>query len=278
MKETPLISLLIICLIIGSFAIVSCKDDSSPTEPTGIEEGEPGEEREFELANGANITLVWIPAGSFMMGRLENEPGSSDDEDPQHEVNITSGFWMGKYEVTHSQWKAVTGMIFLPPPGENRPVALVSWYEIHEKFLSRIDGDFRLPSESEWEYACRAGTQTRYYWGDDEDNSEIDNYAWHFYNSNEQTHDVGLKLPNAFGLYDMSGNVSEWCEDDFHLDYTDAPNDGSPWVENPRGDNRVMRGGCFIGSQWECRSAQRSVYGHFLDPYDECGFRLVLDP
>ena len=237
------------------------------------EGGGGGEEREFELANGVNITMVWIPPGSFMMGRQDNEQDSDGDEDPRHEVNINYGFWMGKYEVTQAQWEAVTGSNPSRFDGNGRPVEQVSWDDIHEDFLTRIDGDFRLPSESEWEYACRAGTETRFYWSDDSDHDEIGDYAWYTSNSNSQTHDVGQKRPNAFGLYDMSGNVYEWCEDWYHGSYAGAPDDGSAWDDN--GSYRVLRGGSWYDNPRYCRSAYRDgVIPYYR--HNGGGFRLVL--
>jgi formylglycine-generating enzyme required for sulfatase activity len=234
---------------------------------------QPGDERDFQLTDDVTITMVWIPSGSFEMGSPNNEQDRDNDEGPVHEVNIGYGFWMGNYEVTQEQWEAVTGNNPSNFDGDNHPVEQVSWNDIHEDFLSQIDDGFRLPSESEWEYACRAGTETRFYWGDDPDNDEIGDYAWYDSNSNNQTHDVGQKRPNAFGLYDMSGNVYEWCEDWYHNSYEGAPDDGSAWDDN--GSYRVLRGGSWGNRPWNCRSASRS--GSNPDGGDYLvGFRLVL--
>ncbi|MDP8229403.1 MAG: formylglycine-generating enzyme family protein, partial [Candidatus Electryoneaceae bacterium] len=243
-------------------------------EDGGREEPEPGEEREFDLTDDDTITMVWIPAGSFMMGRQDNEQDSYNSEDPRHEVNINYGFWMGKYEVTQAQWEAVTGNNPSHFEGNNRPVEQVSWDDIYEDFLSQIDEDFRLPSESEREYACRAGTETRFYWGNDPDYDEIGDYAWYTSNSNSQTHEVGQKRPNAFGLYDISGNVYEWCEDAKHDNYIGAPDDGSAWG----GDYeffRVVRDGCWDHGPRYCRSASRRGGGRG-ERLEFLGFRLVL--
>ena len=239
------------------------------------EEPEPGEECEFNLTDDVTITMVWIPAGSYMMGRQDGEQDSNDDEDPRHEVNLGYGFWMGKYEVTQAQWEAVTGSNPSYFDGDNRPVETVSWDNIHEDFLSQIENGFRLPSESEWEYACRAETDTRFYWGDDSDHDEIGDYAWYTSNSNSQTHDVGQKRPNTFGLYDMSGNVWEWCEDVWHGNYNGAPADGSDWTQGGAQHYRVLRSGSWSDNPWHCRSALRSRNSpsHRTSSY---GFRLVL--
>jgi len=155
--------------------------------------------------------------------------------------------------------------------GDDHPVYNVSWNEIQD-FESELNDAFRLPSESEWEYACRAGTETRFYWGDDED---IDDYAVHYDNNPRGSANVGTKRPNAWGLYDMSGNIQEWCEDWYHSDYTNAPTDGLAWV-SPSGSNRVLRGGSWSLYAYCCRSASRS--GVVPSGRNDCvGFRLAMD-
>ena len=238
------------------------------------EGGDPTEDREFNLTDEVAITMVWIPAGSFMMGRRDNEQDSDEDEDSRHEVNIENGFWMGKYEVTQGQWETVTGGNPSHYDGENRPVEYVSWNDIHG-FLSLIDDGFRLPSEAEWEYACRAGTDTRFYWGDDPGYEDIDDYAVYGNNHPQGTADVGTKRPNSWGLYDMSGNVWEWCEDDYYSNYDGAPDDGSPRIGNPRTSYRVLKGGSWGAGGRSCRSAERNWYRPYLRSFYS-GFRLVL--
>ena len=157
--------------------------------------------------------------------------------------------------------------------GDNRPVEQVSWDDIHEDFLERIDDDFRLPSESEWEYACRAGTETRFYWGDDPGYNNIGDYAVYVSNDPSGTAVVGTKQPNAWGLYDMIGNVYEWCEDYYHDSYNGAPADGNAWNDN--GSSRVLRGGSWINDPRYCRSAYR--VGNNPDNRGfYYGFRLLL--
>ena len=185
---------------------------------------------------------------------------------------------MSKYEITQGQWEAV--MHNNPGEaqygnrygvGDNYPVYYVSWNDI-QQFEGRINDGFRLPSESEWEYACRAGTITRYYWGNDFDA----NYAWYTGNSGGRTHEAGTRQPNAWGLYDMSGNIWEWCEDWYHANYNGAPDDGSTWVAGG-GQYRLFRGGAWCVNASYCRSARR---GNGLpanrDIYYGVGFRLVF--
>ncbi len=163
--------------------------------------------------NAKPLELILIPAGTFMMGSPDNEKDRDDGEGPQHKVTISNDFYLGKYPVTQAQWEAVMGnnpSHFKGNP--NHPVKCISWHYC-QKFIDRLNGmgigKFRLPTEAEWEYACRGGTTTRFYWGDDLDYKDIEKYAWFSKNSGGTTHEVGLKESNAFGLYDMSGNVFE---------------------------------------------------------------------
>jgi len=220
--------------------------------------------------------MVWVEPGTFLMGRYYGEVGSYPHEDPQHEVTISQGFWMAKYEFTKRQWMAL-----LPdaPPwlgqdyvldDPDSPAVWVSWEQakqcidaLNAHILATAQGPatMRLPSEAEWEYACRAGTTTRFYWGDDLDETQISDYAWWRGNawdvSEEYAHVVGQKLPNLFGLYDMTGNAFEWCEDDYHSGYAGAPTDGSAWVDSPRHPYRIRRGGAWSLRAQDGRSARR---------------------
>jgi formylglycine-generating enzyme required for sulfatase activity len=240
------------------------------------------------LPGSVPLEMVWIPGGTFTMGSPASDTDSLSNEKPQHLVTV-GGYWMGKYELTQGQWKAIMGGTNPSwfqsgqngvPDGtntDNRPVERVSWNDIPGFIIALNNATgktFRLPSEAEWEYACRAGTTTRFYWGDDWDYTAIGNYAWYTDNSGNQTHDVGGKTANAFGLYDMSGNVREWCEDDWHGSYTGAPTDGQAWVDAPRGLHRVARCGSWHNGSG-CRSAYRDDDGdHPANTFNSLGFRL----
>jgi formylglycine-generating enzyme required for sulfatase activity len=227
-----------------------------------------------KLANGVTLEMVGLPAGNFLMGSSESE-----DEKPPHQVQVNS-FAIGKYPVTQAQYQAVMGNN--PSSFKNRPqnpVEQVRWNNAKAfcQKLSRITGkNYRLPTEAEWEYACRAGTTTRYYFGNNDNQSG--NYAWSGGNSNGTTHPVGQKKPNGWGLYDMSGNVWEWCEDNWHGDYIGAQDDGTAWIDS---DNRSWTKKCLRGGSWfsnpdYCRSAFR-FYDSRRNYDDDYGFRVVCD-
>ena len=210
----------------------------------------------------SGMEFVYIPGGEFWMGCGERETACGDDEKPRHQLRV-NGFWMGKYEVTQAQWQAVMGRNPSHFNGADRPVDSVSWNDAQE-FLnelnaawanSRSPAQFRLPSEAEWEYAARAGTQTAYSFGDDP--AQLGDYAWFDGNSGNQTHSVGQLKPNAFGLYDMHGNVWEWVADTFHDNYAGAPTDGSAWGNLGDGKAKLLRGGSWSSIPNNCRSANR---------------------
>jgi formylglycine-generating enzyme required for sulfatase activity len=217
------------------------------------------------------LKFVMITAGSFIMG----------EKIEQRKVMITNDFFLGKYPITQAQWQVVMGenpSRFRGNP--NHPVENVSWDDCQE-FLQKLEqmglGKFRLPSEAEFEYACRAGTTTNYYWGDDPDEEEIWNNAWFIGNSFGQTHEVGKRRANRWGLSDMSGNVWEWCEDVWHNNYEGAPEDGQAWVINDNnGINlRVLRGGSWDNYARDCLSVNR--FCRTPDSrIDIIGFRIVL--
>jgi len=212
--------------------------------------------------------LVLLPSGSFRMGSTE-----SSDEQPVHNVNIAS-FAMGKYPVTQAQWRKVMGHNPSHFKGDDlRPVEGVSWDDAQAfiRKLNRLTGEsYRLPSEAEWEYACRAGSTGK--WCCDNNEGQIREYAWCEENSDSQTQPVGRKKANAFGLFDMHGNVLEWCEDRAHATYKSALDDGRAWVSGDAG--RVMRGGCFALLAEHSRAAIR--YDHSPDFRSHfIGFRIA---
>ncbi len=217
--------------------------------------------RTLDLGGGVTLDLVWIPAGIFTMGSPTSESGRDSDEGPQHQVTISSGFWMGKTEVTQAQWGRVMGSNPSNLKGAKNPVEQVTWNEAKE-FCGRVGG--RLPTEAEWEYACRAGT-TGPYAGD------LGQMGWYVDNSGSTMHPVGQKDRNAWGLYDMHGNVFEWCEDGKREYSSTAQTD----PEGPAGSSRVLRGGSWLYRAGDCRSATRRDDGPGLRG-DDSGFRVVV--
>jgi len=217
--------------------------------------------------------MVVIPAGSFVMGS-----GKNADEQPPHTVAIRS-FLMGRTEVTQRQWSDIMGSnpSYFLACGPNCPVENVSWDDVQHfiaKLNQRNGQKYRLPSEAEWEYAARAGTTAEWSHGNDE--SKLGNYAWYGRNSGGKTQVVGQKLPNAFGLFDMHGNVWEWTQDCMHGDYGGAPTDGSAWTTGCSGNYRVLRGGSWYDGPAGLRSAIRfRSYPVLRD--NSSGFRLARD-
>ncbi|WP_066426092.1 formylglycine-generating enzyme family protein [Anabaena sp. 4-3] len=244
------------------------------------------------LGDRVTLDMVAIPGGKFMMGSPQGE--GDKDEYPQHQVTV-SPFFMGKYQVTQAQWRAVAKLpqvereLQLEPSrfkGDDLPVEKISWYDAEEfcKRLSKYTGrQYRLPTEAEWEYACRAGTKTPFHFGEtitgelanyDASNTFADEPKKEY---REKTTVVGSFKPNAFGLYDMHGNVWEWCQDHWHDDYQDAPEDGSAWlIDADDNDNqiRVLRGGSWYVNPVNCRSAYRSRDDPVYDGVND-GFRVV---
>jgi formylglycine-generating enzyme required for sulfatase activity len=223
-------------------------------------------------------SMVYIPAGTFQMGSTDNEYGFAQYTTPVHTVTL-QGFDIGAYEVTQAQYQAIMGSNPSHFQGMNIPVDSVTWYDAREfcTRLSTLTGrTFTLPSEAQWEYACRAGTTTLYSWGDSD--SLIGDYAWWYNDSDSHPHTVGTKLPNPWGLYDMQGNVWEWCLDSWHSNYVGAPTDGSAW-EPETGSYHMFRGSSWATTiPWYFRSAIRSIYPYQDIRYDIIGFRVVEVP
>ncbi len=243
-----------------------------------------------EITTKTGITMVHIPAGEFVMGYSDGEV----DERPEHKVKINA-FYMDKYEVTQESYQNLTGRNTSKSKGSNKPVEQLSWlaaakycnmrslreglepcYQLEPVQCNFEANGYRLPTEAEWEYACRAGTSTAYFYGIDP--AKLSRYAWFGDNSNNTTHPVGMKAPNPWGLFDMYGNVWEWCNDYYSENYyQQSPN------ENPTGPNEgeecVLRGGGFNSTDDYCRSSTRySEPPGLADTcfgYEAYGFRCV---
>ena len=253
-----------------------------------------------DLGNDITLEMVAIPGGTFLMGTEDEEikrlvkKFNWDEfrrERPQHQVTVPP-FFMGKYPITQAQWKAIAATAKIDIDletnpsrfkGDELPVESVKWYQATEfcKRLSReTKQEYRLPSEAEWEYACRAGTTTPFYFGETI-TGKLANYNASYTYSGEpngeyrqQTTPVGQFPPNAFGLYDMHGNVWEWCEDNWHDNYDGAPTDGSVWIENGDDNRSPLRGGSWYTDPNYCRSAYRfDIVRRGL--HNNLGFRVV---
>lgn len=222
-----------------------------------------------QTINGVKFEMVGIPSGSFCMGSND-----SQYEKPIHRANINYSFYMGKYEVTQEQWQAVMGNnpSYFSNCGGDCPVENVSWDDV-QGFIRNLNNlqseyKYRLPSEAEWEYACRAGTTGDY-------GGNLDSMAWYNANSNNKTHEVGAKRANAWGLYEMHGNVWEWVEDIFdNYNFRSMPTDGSPNLSVRNSSHRVLRGGGWNGETYDLTSANRSS-APSTSRWNGWGFRLV---
>jgi formylglycine-generating enzyme required for sulfatase activity len=249
------------------------------------------------LPNNIPLEMVEIPAGSFVMGAPESEKESRDNERPQRDVSVPT-FCMGKYPITQAQWGVVATLPQInqelnPDPsnfkGDQCPVEQVSWLDAME-FCRRLSKhtrrEYRLPSEAEWEYACRAGTTTPFHFGETITTDYVNYDGGYPYGDapkgedRNDTTDVGsFKAANTFGLYDMHGNVWEWCADDWHDSYEGAPKDAQIWIKDIKNYEdpesvKLLRGGSWSNLAWDCRSACR-----YLSPArsqaDNIGFRVV---
>jgi len=238
-------------------------------EQLALQRQQEARERSQALFRELNLELVDIPSGSFTMGSNDY-----DDEKNPHQVTLKA-FQMSKYPITQKQYQAVIGK---NPSNfkrdENYPVECVSWHDavrFCEELSKRIGQKVKLPTEAQWEYACRAGSTGKYCFGDDV--SELGNYAWYNKNSAGKTHPVGEKLANSWGLHDMHSNVWEWCEDVWHENYNGAPTNGSAWLTGGDHSRRALRGGSWADIR--CRSAYRYCYFAGISYYD-FGFRVVV--
>jgi formylglycine-generating enzyme required for sulfatase activity len=282
------------------------------SKPIETQEGKPkiiikrhqGEAQFFleQLSDEVGIQMMLIPEGSFNMGSPEDEQERSPSEEPVHLVKVPS-FFMDKYPVTQAQWKIVASLPQVnreinPDPsyfkGDNRPVECVSWYDAVEscqRLSQHTNRTYRLPTEAEWEYACRVGTTTPFHVGEtittDLANycgTDHKEYSWSgsygrgpLGEYREETTAVDhFEIANGFGLCDMHGNVWEWCLDHWHENYEGAPNDGSAWLTDDEDAFRVLRGGSWINNPGRCRSASRFNYDPDTD-LNLFGFRVVCE-
>jgi len=226
-------------------------------------------EAKIDLGKGVKLEMVLIPAGKFMMGSPASEVGRVDNE-TQHEVTLTKPFYIGKYEVTQEQWQSVMRNNLSRTKGSNLPVTNVLWNDCQEfikKLNAKTSGGYRFPTEAEWEFACRTGTSTAYSYGDSITTNQA-NFA------SSDTKAVGSYKANAFGLYDMHGNVWEWCEDWYGGYSGDAVTDPKG---SATGDSHVLRGGSFDAGAGHARSSSRG-YILPISRYDGFGFRLAKTP
>ena len=235
------------------------------------------------LSDAVEIEMIAITTGTFMMGSPEDELERSRSEAPQHEVNVAT-FFMGKYPINQAQWRAVAALAQInrqlePDPsrfkGDKLPIEQVSWRDAAEfcdRLSSHTSRDYRLPTEAEWEYGCRAGTTTLFHFGetittdlanydgtDDPNGKRSGSYRQGPKGEyrKETTPVDHFAIANAFGLCDMHGNVWEWCQDHWHNNYEGVPTDGSAWLSENENSSRVIRGGSWIDTPWACRSACR---------------------
>ena len=235
----------------------------------------PKAELKRTFTNSIDMKLVLIPAGSFMMGSPSDEPERARTEE-QHEVTITKPFYLQTTEVTQAQWREIMGNNPSEFKGDDHPVENVSWNDVKD-FIRRLNqkegtNKYHLPTEAQWEYACRAGSTTRFFFGNSA--TSLGQYAWYRKNSGKRTHPVGGKKPNPWGLYDMHGNVGEWCQDwlgDYPTGHVTDPKGPSS------GKYRVVRGGSRGSFDIYCRSATRTSHFGPDDRHGGIGFRLARD-
>ncbi|MDP6775861.1 MAG: formylglycine-generating enzyme family protein [Candidatus Latescibacteria bacterium] len=268
--------------VVPSYAQVA--NDPAQKEPGEKEAGpSPGTELTVRLVDEVPMVFVWVPPGTFRMGSPYSEADRGGDEGPVHEVALTRGFHLGKHEVTQEQWDMVMGTMpwaghGFVEEGPDHPAVHVSWTDaqafVEELNASEGAGIYRLPTEAEWEYACRAETTAA--WSSGSDANLLPRYAWYRKNAwdspNRHAHEVGTREPNPWGLHDMHGNVWEWVNDYYSSTYyADGPpvDPAGPGV----GTHRVLRGGAIYSEAGNLRSANRNSYGP--DTHGYFGFRIV---
>jgi formylglycine-generating enzyme required for sulfatase activity len=261
------------------------RTNMSPSVLTVEQETERASKPGSEFAECTNgcPTMIVVPAGHFVMGSPPAEADRSPSEGPPHGVTIAKPFAVGRTEVTFAQWDACVAAGACRTVGDStwgrgdRPVINVGWSDAmqYADWLAKMTGKpYRLLSEAEWEYAARAGTTTRFSFGDDD--TELGRYAWYFKNSDRKSQAVGTKAPNGFGLYDMHGNVYEWVADPWHETFENAPSDGSVWRDNPMPNRHVARSGSWFFDAKNLRSAARVGPPSNLQD-GNVGFRVARD-
>ena len=245
----------------------------SQSVPQQVSDSSSNTTYSIPVKDGLNIEMVRVEAGTFMMGATPEMKYPYENEKPVHQVTLTNNFYIGKYEVTQALWQAVMGDNPSMNKGENLPVELVRWDDCQE-FINKLNNmtgrEFRLPTEAEWEYAARGGKNSKGYQYSGSDN--VYDVAWYDTNVEEKPHPVGTKAPNELGIYDMAGNVAEWCQDKFG-NYKNSPQTNPTGTQ--KGKNRVTRGGSWFDIPRYCRSSCRYSY-----PPNEgrpfVGLRLVI--
>jgi formylglycine-generating enzyme required for sulfatase activity len=237
------------------------------------------------LSNAYDMEFVYLPPGTFKMGSPDHETGHMGNE-TQHEVTLSKGIYIQNTEVTYEQWENVMGKRPRFSKGCNWqcPVQGVSWNDANE-FIDKLNkklssNQYRLPTEAEWEYAARAGSESAFANGDITEkecghDQNLDALGWYCGNSNGKLHSVGEKEPNEYGLYDMHGNVWEWCKDWYSYNYPSGP--ATDPMNHEENSHRIVRGGSWLSPAMKCRAAYRLMYKPTASSID-VGFRLVLDP
>ncbi|WMW21097.1 formylglycine-generating enzyme family protein [Methanolobus mangrovi] len=266
----------IMAVLLLAIAATGCTSDDNGSDSKGGSSSADNGDLGDEFTNSIGVEFQLIEDGSFDMGTSKYAYSQ-----PIHEVRLDDPFYIGKYEVTQEQWETVMGNNPSSYKGNDQPVESVSWNDVQEFIdkLNEVEGTtkYRLPTEAEWEYAARAGSTTLYSFGeiDEDEGPFLKDYAWYQENSYEHTHNVGEKLPNEWGLYDVHGNVWEYVQDSWVDDYSGAQEDGSA-VEKGASFLRVARGGSYSSKE----NALYTAYRKKQDPRDgdsAIGFRLVMD-
>ena len=245
-------------------------------QPQPVRPGAPDATGPRDSLSAEEAAFVEVPPGMFSMGSPVSDTNRASDEEPQREIRFAHSILVSRYEVTQQLWVSIMGNNpSALPHGPNYPVNNVTWRDCQD-FLGRLnarsDVRFRLPTEAEWEYACRAGAETPWHFGNDP--TQLGEFAWYADNSAGQIHEVGKKKPNAWGLHDMHGNVYEWCQDSYEANYANRGSDGHRAMEG--GESRVRRGGSYNQPAKYCRNAFRGN-GDEKNARSDVGLRLVAD-